>query len=45
MIKKVLGRSAGGTAIAGLVLAVAPVTVAPQIIPVACYPVQLESTT
>lgn len=45
MIKKVLGRSAGGTAIAGLVLAVAPVTVAPQIIPVACYPVPLESTT
>lgn len=46
MIKKVLGRSAGGTAIAGLVLTAAPVTVAPQIVQVACpYPAVIASGT
>ena len=46
MIKKVLGRSAGGTAIAGLILTAAPVTVAPQIVQVACpYPAVIASST
>ncbi|HSV37294.1 MAG TPA: Ig-like domain-containing protein [Nocardioidaceae bacterium] len=40
MIKKVLGRSLGGTAIAGLVLTAAPVAVSPAFVPLACeYPV------
>ncbi|HET7735993.1 MAG TPA: Ig-like domain-containing protein [Nocardioidaceae bacterium] len=47
MIKKILGRSVGGTAIAGLVLTAAPVTVAaPQIVQVACpYPATIASST
>lgn len=40
MFKKVLGRSLGGTAIAGLVLTAAPVAVSPSFVMVACegYP-------
>ena len=47
MIKKVLGRSVGGTAIAGLVLAAAPVVVSPSIIPMACegYPTPPATST
>lgn len=46
MFKKVLGRSVGGTAIAGLVLAAAPVAVSPQITLVACpYPPANSSAT
>jgi hypothetical protein len=39
MYKKILGRSVGGTAVAGLLLAAAPVVAGPQVAPMACtYP-------
>lgn len=47
MFKKVLGRSLGGTAVAGFVLTAAPLVAAPQITKVACgsYPSPIASQT
>ncbi len=46
MLKKILGRSAGGTAIAGLVLSAAPIAAAPQIAQMACpYPDGVATST